>query len=90
MTEFGFVQNFQKPPPGFIKIDADLNEGAQGSWNYLCIRKGEGPKVIDIDIVAFDKAFKFPVYGEWKVFPQDLNKGAKYVGKYIYLMYKTE
>lgn len=74
----------------FLKIDADLNKGAGGTWNYLCIRKGEGAKVIDINVVAFYSAFKQPYYGDWQVFPQDLNTGTKHIGKYIYLMYKTE
>lgn len=90
ITGFALIKNFQHPPAGFSKIDLDLNKGAGGSWNYLCIRKGEGARVTDIDVRAFGSAFKFPVYGEWQVFPRDLNSGTKIVGKYVYLMYKTE
>lgn len=74
---------------GFKKLNQDLNEGAGGTFNYLCIQKGYGARVIDIDIVAFEGPFLYEIYGEWRVFKQDLNYGAKKRGKYIYLMYKT-
>lgn len=53
ITGFAFVQNDQAVPMGFTKLTQDLNEGAGGTYNYLCVQKGYGPKIIDIDIVGF-------------------------------------
>ncbi len=39
---------------GFVRLSQDLNERAGGSYNYLCIQKGYGPKIFDIDFVAFE------------------------------------
>jgi hypothetical protein len=91
VTSFAFVQNEQVVPVGFEKINQDLNQGAGGSFNYLCIQRG-GPKskVTDIILHSFDKPYNSQVYEGWTTFHQDLNTGAKRTGKFIYLFYKTE
>ena len=91
ITGFAFIQGWDDPPPGFTKLDQDLNEGAGGEYNYLCIRKGAGGKrVTDISFISFQGSYDSHIYEDWWVFPQDLNTEASTVGEYIYLVYKTE
>lgn len=79
-------------PAGFEKLDQDLNEGAGGATNYLCVKRGsvDSPKVLDINFRSYHSSLKETIVDNWFVFPHDLNTGAKDVGKYVYLLYRTE
>ena len=94
VTEFAFVrQHFSAPsaPWGFTRLNQDLNQGAGGSYNYLCVRRGHrGARVIDIDFVYFFFPYTQQSFTGFKVFPFDLNKGTQEMGRFIYLIYKTE
>lgn len=91
ITSFAFVQNFNDPPIGFVKIRHDLNEGAGGTYNYLCYQKcGRGRKVTDVTFISFSSAYQEDYYGEWQVYRQNLNDGPSRPGKFVYLAYKTE
>lgn len=75
------------PPPGYTKIDVDLNKGAGGDYIYLCYRLTayDGIKAIkDVVIIGGDNADIPPPYAFTKV-NQDLNAGAG--GDYIYLCF---
>ena len=85
-----FVQNNKPAPSHYTKIYQDLNEGAGGTYNYLCYTKIGNVKVKDVTFIALDKAIESNWYNGYRVYRQDLNTGAKRVGKYIYLLYKTE
>ena len=67
-----------------------MNEGARGFWNYLCIKKGkiDSPKILDVDF----RSYYFPLterkVDNWIVFPHDLNRRTKMIGRYIYMLYK--
>jgi hypothetical protein len=43
------------PVPRFEKLNQDLNEGAGGTFNYLCIGKRGDIKVKDITVRAYDQ-----------------------------------
>jgi len=90
ITGWYFVQNDQATPPHFTKIHQDLNQGAGGTFNYLCYTKVGEPKVKHVSFMALHDAYGSSTHHEWKVFGQDLNTGAKRVGRYIYLLYQTE
>lgn len=79
-------------PDGYIKIDQDLNEGADGDYIYLCYHKVQvdnhdlqnNPKCItDLTVVEGEDAS--PPSG-YKKIDVDLNTGAD--GKFIYLCYR--
>jgi hypothetical protein len=40
ISGLAFIQNNTSVPSGYTKIDQDLNQGAGGTSNYLCIAKG--------------------------------------------------
>jgi ethanolamine utilization microcompartment shell protein EutL len=46
-------------------------------------------KMTAINFTARDEAVKDSSIDGYFVFPQDLNTGAKKVGNYVYLLYKT-
>ena len=70
------------PPPGWGKIDSDLNSDAGGAYLYLCYRTGGGAPITDLFVSLGDTAMP----PGWQKIPVDLNKGAG--GDYIYLWYK--
>ena len=75
------------PPPGYTKIDVDLNKGAKGAYIYLCYHSVayDGIKAIkDVAIIGGDNADIPPPYAFTKV-NQDLNQGAG--GDFIYLCF---
>lgn len=76
-----------QPPPGFIKIDVDLNRGAGGEFVYLCYRliEYDNAEVIkDIVVIGGGSSDVNPPYGYTKI-PDDLNAGAG--GEFVYLCY---
>jgi hypothetical protein len=89
ISGLAFIQNDTSVPGGYTKIDQDLNEGAGGKYNYLCITKRGEIKMTEINFIARDEAVKDSSIDGYFVFPQDLNTGAKKVGNYVYLLYKT-
>ena len=91
ITAFDFVQN-RICPEGFIRLDQDLNEGAGGKYNYLCIKQGgDGPKVTDIEFRSYGYALPTTsgLIDGWTLFPKNLNDGPRVKGEFIYLLYKT-
>mmetsp|Transcript_51016 Transcript_51016/g.163256 ORF Transcript_51016/g.163256 Transcript_51016/m.163256 type:complete len:725 (+) Transcript_51016:72-2246(+) len=79
---FSFVMGGGPAPAGYEKIGFDLNKGARGSFNYLCVtRQGNEPPVSAVTFLKFGAAFGGTQYNQWRVFPQDLlvNGGGKFV-----------
>ena len=89
ISGLAFIQNNQVTPGGYTKINQDLNEGAGGKFNYLCTSKCGPNKMTQINFVALGSALRANTRGGYYVFKQDLNTGAKKIGSYIYLLYKT-
>ena len=90
ISGLAFIQNSAVVPDGYTKIQQDLNEGAGGTYNYLCYTKNLENKMTAIDFIASDKALSdTSIKGNFR-FEADLNTGAKKVGKYVYLLYKTD
>jgi len=84
---FSFVMDDQPAPAGYEKIHFDLNKGALGTYNFLCVtRQGHEPPVSDVTFLKFRSAFRGVQYNQWRVFPQDLlvNGG----GRYVYVGFK--
>lgn len=74
-------------PPGYELINFDLNKGARGTFNYLCVRRqGNEPPVSKVTFLKFSHPFRGTEYNEWKVFPQDLIVNGR--GKYVYVAYQ--
>lgn len=68
-------------------IPFDLNKGARGSYNYLCVTYEQvGPPVSAVTFLKFGSAYPWGTHGDWQVFQQDLlvNGG----GSYVYVGYK--
>jgi len=84
---FGFVMGGNPAPAGYEQIGFDLNKGARGTFNYLCVtRQGDQPPVSAVTFLKFGGAFGGTQHGQWKVFPQDLlvNGG----GNFVYVGYQ--
>jgi hypothetical protein len=74
-------------------LPQDLNEGAGGTYNYLCVQRGgPGPRYIDVDFEAHSVGSFAKRCGElnsgWTAFPQNLNTGTKLTGELVYLFYR--
>ncbi len=74
--------NNAPPPPGWGRIDTDLNHQAGGAYLYLCYQRGGGAPITDIFVSMGDGNMP----PGWQKIPVDLNKGAG--GDYLYLWYK--
>jgi hypothetical protein len=74
-------------PPGFKKLDADLNKGAKGKYIYLCYKRGGGRPITDLAVIV-DGSSKVAAPAGYTKISKDLNEGAH--GKYIYLCYRTD
>ena len=72
------------PPPGYTKIDVDINKGAGGEYIYLCYSKEPGEPITSIQVFASDSS-DFQIQSGYTKIDKDLNKGAG--GKYIYMGY---
>ena len=73
------------PPPGYVKINVDLNHGAGGEYIYICYSTtAPGPPITDIQVFAGTSS-DFPIQDDYTKINMDLNKGA--LGKFIYLCY---
>ncbi|MFI6685672.1 hypothetical protein [Streptomyces sp. NPDC050485] len=68
------------PPPGWHKIDRNLNEGTSGVALYFALKRGEKTDALTdiIFLIGKDAAIATP----YTRIPVDLNKGAG--GAYIY------
>lgn len=83
---FSFVTN-SDAPPGYEKIPFDLNKGARGTFNYLCVtRQGNEPPVTAVTFLKFESAFGGLQFNHWKVYPQDLLVNGK--GRFVYVGYQ--
>eukprot|EP00418_Pyrodinium_bahamense_P079962 CAMPEP_0179062144 /NCGR_PEP_ID=MMETSP0796-20121207/26781_1 /TAXON_ID=73915 /ORGANISM="Pyrodinium bahamense, Strain pbaha01" /LENGTH=702 /DNA_ID=CAMNT_0020759051 /DNA_START=1 /DNA_END=2109 /DNA_ORIENTATION=+ len=83
---FSFVVN-SDAAPGYEKIPFDLNKGARGTYNYLCVtRQGSEPPVTAVTFLKFESAFHGLQYNQWRVYPQDLLVNGK--GKFVYVGYQ--
>lgn len=87
IRSFGFVMGDAPPPPGFEKIHFDLNKGARGTYNWLCVSYGQGgPPVSAVTFLKFSGSYSSGQCGEWLVYPQDLLVNGR--GRYVYVGYK--
>ena len=84
-----FIQDHALVPHGYTKINQDLNEGVPGTYNSLCYTKNGRNKMTAISFIASDHARSATTINGYFRFKQDLNIGAKNVGKFVYLLYKT-
>ena len=86
ITGLDIIYDQASPPPGYIKIDKDLNKGAGGAYVYLCYSTDPnvGQPISNIQVVASDSS-TIQVQEGFISIDKDLNKGAG--GKYIYLCY---
>ncbi|WP_055692880.1 hypothetical protein [Streptomyces prasinopilosus] len=80
ITSLTVLENDQAPPPGWEKIDVDLNEGADGEYLYFAY-EGDGSKQPITDIY-FLIGREQPTPSGYEKINVDLNKGAD--GAYIY------
>ena len=95
ISDVTFIVNSQATPPGFIKIQQDLNEGCGGStpYIYLCYKKEITSNPIRrVDILIGENAqpdpgFYFAENYYWGG-KQDLNQGAG--GNYIWMVYSYD
>ena len=90
ISGLAFIQNNQVTPTGYTKMNQDLNEGAGGTYNYLCISKRGKNTITEITFVALDEKCSVATRDGYYVFKQDLNTGADKTGAYVYLLYKTD
>ncbi|CAB4039557.1 Hypothetical predicted protein [Paramuricea clavata] len=85
-----FIQGNALVPNGYTKIDQDLNKGAGGTYNYLCITKVGGNKMTAIDFLTSGKKRTEKTINGYFRYGADLNTGTREVGNYVYLLYKTD
>ena len=90
ISGLAFIQNNQVVPDGYTKIEQDLNEGAGGTYNYLCYTKELEYKMIAIDFITSDNLLSETKINGYFRFEADLNTGADKNGRYVYLLYKTD
>jgi len=86
-----------KCPPGYQRIDADLNEGAGGEYIYFCIKRGKRENAIT-NILCESLGFSQSeatigvahrgIVASYFRHGTDLNKGAG--GDYLYLLYTRD
>ncbi len=73
-------------PPGYTKVEGDLNKGAGGKYVYLSYITGTDAKpVTEITFAVGDKHLIWPEKDFYRI-NQDFNEGAG--GCYIYAAYK--
>ena len=75
ITDFHFVQN-KICTAGFILLDQDLNEGADGKYDYLLIKQGEdGSKETDIEFRSYGDPLPTTsrLVDWWRLFHKNLN-----------------
>ena len=84
ITNLFVLYGDSNPPPGYTKINVDLNKGAGGHYVYLCYEKGVGKPITGLT-VSNGSSSSFPVPPGYIRIHDDLNKGAR--GDYIYVDY---
>lgn len=70
-------------PPGYTRLEQDLNEGAGGKFIYLCFLRGSGPAIDELRLQSMDTPLQAHANWRYIMIPQDLNDGAG--GQYLYL-----
>ena len=90
ISGLAFIQNNQVTPTGYTKMNQDLNEGAGGTYNYLCISKSGKNTMTKITFVALNTKCSVATRDGYYVFNQDLNTGTDKTGAYVYLLYRTD
>ncbi len=75
-----------QPPPGYTKVDVDLNRGAGGDFIYVCYKRGIGAPVTDLAVTL--NGDSPPAGAAWTKIDVDLNRNAG--GDYIYLWYTKD
>lgn len=74
-------------PPGYTKVEGDLNKGAGGKYVYVSYVTGTKAKpVTEITFVTDDSKLIWPRDSDFYRINQDCNEGAG--GRYIYMAYK--
>ncbi|XP_019207256.1 uncharacterized protein LOC109196971 [Oreochromis niloticus] len=70
---------------GFIKIDVDLNKGAEGKYIYLWYKKGSSSPITRIQLTFNDGMSRGLITAGYQKINKNLNAGTS--GDYIYLWY---
>ncbi len=81
----GFIPNVP-PPPGFTKINVDLNRNAGGNYVYLCYKRGVGAPITGLFVTL--EGWSVPSEPVFTKINVDLNHSAG--GDYIYLWYTKD
>lgn len=85
LTGFTVLEGNQSPPPGWTKINRDLNAGTKGVPLFFAYEvDGIYPTITDVTFIIDDE----PVKSGYQKLPVDLNMGAG--GKRIYAIYSHE
>ncbi len=84
------IKNDAIVPNGYTKIGQDLNEGAGGDYNYLCITKLGENKMTDINFISSSEPQNHTTIDGYFRYEVNLNDGTKDAGYYVYLLYKTD
>ena len=92
MTEYvvdlAVIYDKETPPPGYRKINQDLNQGAGGSSIYLCYKNSSSEQPITGLNVLASLLPDFAIQNGYTKVEGDLNKGAGV--KYIYVCYTKD
>ena len=75
-----------QPPPGYTKINIDLNQGAGGDYLYLCYKKGVGAPITGLAVTLNGGAP--PTDAVYTRINIDLNRNAG--GDYVWLWYTKD
>jgi hypothetical protein len=87
ITDVVVVWDEEPTPPGYTRIQVDLNANAGGKWIYLCYKIGDydpDTAILDVTVFGGDSRDVVPPYGFTKL-DRDVNAGAK--GDFIFLGY---
>ena len=72
-------------PPGYTKVDGDLNREAGGKYIYMSfIKDSSAQPITDIDVIVGTERLIWPKKNFIRI-NQDCNQGAG--GKYVYIVY---
>jgi len=77
---------YPAPPPGYTRIDIDLNQGAGGDFIYVCYKKGVGAPVTGLAVTV--NSGQPPTDSVYTRINVDLNRDAG--GAFIWLWYTKD
>ncbi len=85
-----FIKNDDIVPCCYTKFGQDLNLGAGGDYNYLCITKLGENKMTDINFISSGEPRNDTTIDGYFRYKFNLNDGTKNAGDYVYLLHKTD